>query len=267
MKSEPIFIGGQMKSGTTMLRMLISRHSKIYSGLETHWFKNELLNNFQRKDNKSIEKLKKYYGVADAEMNSIINHATSSKNFIDSFFTYLLKRSSKDIWLEKTPENVNYIDLIEEKWFRYKFIHVIRDFRDVYASWKLSNKYNLEYFVDNIKKTYFNIDDLLGRQTDKYFEIKYENLVLNTKSSMKELFQFLHQDLEEKCTKLDNEVAKSDFEKVKKIAGKESQTLISTQQPINNNKIGQYNKVLNAEEIFFIEKELKDYFILFNYNI
>lgn len=36
--NSPIFIGGQMKSGTTLVRALLSQHPNIFGGLETHWF-------------------------------------------------------------------------------------------------------------------------------------------------------------------------------------------------------------------------------------
>jgi protein-tyrosine sulfotransferase len=265
--NEPIFIGGQMKSGTTMLRMLLSRHSKIYSGLETHWFKEELLTGFSNPTNNSIDKLKQFYEVSDIDMKKIISEAENKQNFISVFFSHLLIKNNKEIWLEKTPENINHLNLIDKKWDNYKFIHVIRDFRDIYSSWKLSNKYNIEYFIDNVKRTYSELNDLLGQPTEKYLEVKYEDLVLKTRESLEKIFVFINQELEEDCTQLDLEAAKKDFKKVKEIVGKKSQTLISTQQPINKNKIGQYQKVLTSEEISLIEKELRDYLILFNYKL
>ncbi|MBT5190889.1 MAG: hypothetical protein HOM07_00975, partial [Rhodospirillaceae bacterium] len=36
--TSPIFIGGLMRSGTTLFRAMLSQHSAIASGLETHWF-------------------------------------------------------------------------------------------------------------------------------------------------------------------------------------------------------------------------------------
>ena len=38
MSSNPIFVGGYFKSGTSLLRALLGQHPDIASGLETHWF-------------------------------------------------------------------------------------------------------------------------------------------------------------------------------------------------------------------------------------
>ncbi|MDZ7696604.1 MAG: sulfotransferase [Deltaproteobacteria bacterium] len=35
---SPIFIGGLYKSGTSLLRAMLSQHSSIVGGLETFWF-------------------------------------------------------------------------------------------------------------------------------------------------------------------------------------------------------------------------------------
>ena len=34
---DPIFIGGMFKSGTSLLRAMLGRHSRLFAGLETQW--------------------------------------------------------------------------------------------------------------------------------------------------------------------------------------------------------------------------------------
>ncbi len=266
-KNEPIFIGGQMKSGTTMLRMMLSQHSNIYSGLETYWFSDDLYINYAKHSNESIDKLKMFYNIDDSEMFNIINHTKKHSGlFINSFFDFILSKESENRWLEKTPDNIRKFSLINECWKGYKFIHVIRDFRDIYASWKLSNKYNINHFINQVEISYSDKQDVLGTKTSKYCEVKYEDLVQNTKREICDLLQFLNEKFEDDCVVLDKKKAESEFDKVYRVSGKKSTTLMSTQKKINNNKIMQYKTVLNKKEIRLIESELSEYMDLFGYD-
>ena len=259
-------MGGQMKSGTTMLRMMLSRHSSIYSGLETHWFLDDLYANYDHELNNSIDKLKIFFNISTAEMNFIINETKSKNNvFINNFFNLIIQKENKNRWLEKTPDNIKYLPLIDSQWDEYKFIHVIRDYRDIYASWKLSNKYDMKYFIDQVKLSYEGNDQILGVTTSKYIEIKYEDIVLDTKKQIDKILLFLNEDYEEDCISLDNKKAKKEFDIVHEVVGYKSNTLISTMEPINNNKIGQFKTVLTKKEIHLIEQELSEYMDLFEY--
>lgn len=268
MNNTPIFIGGQMKSGTTMLRMMLSRHSNIYSGLETYWFLDDLYQDYMKSNNNSVKKLQEFFDLSENDMKSII--VTTKKNdkpFVHNFFNHILKNTSKNRWLEKTPDNIKYLNIINDNWSEYKFIHVLRDFRDIYASWKLSNKYDLNYFIDQVKSCYASNLDKIGKESDKYIEVKYENIIRHREYEVKRILSFLGEDFEVECTELDTDNAKKEFEKVYQVSGKKSVTLASTQKPISDNKIGQFKAVLSKDEISTIEKELFKYFELFGYEI
>lgn len=266
MSNSPIFIGGQMKSGTTMLRMLLARHSNIFSGLETYWFNLDLYRDYDAPNNLSINKLCHFYDVDITELTNIIHTTSNNKKiFIQNFLEYCMRREKKHRWLEKTPDNIKKLTVIENNWEIYKFIHVLRDFRDIYASWKLSKKYNLSYFLDQVQLCYSDKEQLLGMQTEKYFEVKYEDLVTDSPQEIRKILKFLNEPFQERCTSLSSETSKADFAKVFEATGKKSTTLLSTQQPIHSSKIGHYKTILTSGEISMIEKELRIYFDKFCY--
>lgn len=268
MPNSPIFIGGQMKSGTTMLRMLLARHSNIFSGLETYWFDDDLYQNHNAINNPSVEKICEFYDVSTEELSSIIQITAQNENlFIHNFLEYCMRREEKNRWLEKTPDNIKQIKTIERNWDVYKFIHVLRDFRDIYASWKLSKKYSLSFFLDQVHLCYSDKQELLATRTEKYLEVKYEKLVTESYQVIHEILSFLDEPFEEACTSLSMQTSKADFDKVFIATGKKSTTLLSTQQPINSKKIGHYKTVLTLDEIHHIEKELYMYFNKFGYVI
>jgi protein-tyrosine sulfotransferase len=266
MNNFPIFIGGQMKSGTTLLRMLLGRHSNLYSGLETFWFKDEISIDYS-KNTKDIIKIKEFYDLNDIEFLYIIELTKSNKkHVIDNLFKYICKKENKNRWIEKTPDNILYINLITKYWNdQFQFIHVIRDYRDIYASWKNSNKYNIDIFINNVKKSYKLF--LPYKNNKNILEVKYENIILHTENTIFNILDFLDETFENTCIQLDIENSKKEFEKVKKITNKESATLISTQQPIFPSKIGQYKRILTRDEIYKIESELDFLFKIYEYSI
>lgn len=268
MNNVPIFIGGQMKSGTTMLRMLLSKHSNIFSGLETYWFTDDISKKYMIPDNRSVLKLKEFYNLTDNEIKLIILQTNkNSKPFVNNFFNHLLKKSNKNRWLEKTPDNIKYLKLINDNWNSYKFIHVLRDFRDIYASWKVSKKHDIKYYIKQVKSCYDPNLDILGKKTDTYFEVKYENIINDCRKQIKRILFYLEENFQANCLELDLENSKKEFEKVYKVSGKKSITLKSTQEPINKKKINHYKSILTKDEISYIEKELEIYFKIFDYKM
>lgn len=259
---SPIFIGGQMKSGTTMLRALLSQHKNIFGGLETHWFDIDI--NIHQEDEK-IKKLALFYELDEYQIHKIFkSYHQTNRHFIDVFLTYAAHNKSKNRWVEKTPQNINNIELIEKEWELFYFIHVLRDFRDVYASWKLSGKCDVNTFIEIVKTSYQNFEK--HRISKRYLEVKYEDIVLETEKSIDYILSFLNEDFDVNCYKINTSNSKAEYEKVKKITGKESNTLKSTQKPVFNTKIAQFKKILTTEEIDIIERELGAFFHMFGYN-
>ena len=167
--NSPIFIGGQMKSGTTLVRALLSQHPNIFGGLETHWF--DVPSKVDIND-QHIVKLINFYEISHDEIESIIsNHKNSNLHFIDIFLSKLTNLNNKTRWVEKTPQNIKNIRKIINIWKKFNFIHVTRDYRDIFASWKLSGKNDLGFYIDTVMKSYDELS--LLQNNDNYYEISY----------------------------------------------------------------------------------------------
>ena len=84
-----------MKSGTSLLRKLVSRHPHIYGGLETHWFTDEFVNNW--KDGNSVRQkwLLEFFDVQEMEVSHLRNEASSAIEFFTLFMNYCTLRSKK----------------------------------------------------------------------------------------------------------------------------------------------------------------------------
>ena len=71
MNKEPIFIGGLMKSGTSLFRKLLSLHPNIFAGLETHWFKPEFTEGWQDSSSQRQKWLRGFYDVSLEDYESV----------------------------------------------------------------------------------------------------------------------------------------------------------------------------------------------------
>ena len=140
-----IFVVGCPRSGTTLLQSLLAGHSDVFSFPESHFF-NHLV---------PYATWRKYLGLArpgiEKHLNKFCKKAGIKKDFslgesvipvrikkcVREFINLLDKRAKNKgvkTWVEKTPIHLHYISTIEYYIPDAKFVHVVRDGRDVVAS-------------------------------------------------------------------------------------------------------------------------------------
>ena len=255
-ENSPVFIGGLMKSGTTLLRVLLGRHSNLYSGMETHWFSDDFLLNWQDSSTKGQKLFRDLYDFPDEVYEEIKNESSNGIDFFSRLMNFCTVRAGKNRWIEKSPDNIIHSKLIHENWPDSRLIHVVRDYRDVYASWKRKGKYNIDQFIENVKKISDNNSALIGTQTEFYIEIDYELLVRETSDSLRSVISHIGENWEDGLEKYEGD--RTDFERLKKVTGQKSLTLESISKPIFTNAIGQWRNILDKNEVRKIENELGD---------
>ncbi len=263
MENSPIFIGGLMKSGTSLLRKLISNHPNIYGGLETHWFVDDILKNWQNSMSNRQIWLRKFYDVSDSEFEVIKQKSVSGADFFNNFMTFCTQRANKKRWVEKTPDNILNMALIFEIWPDAKFIHVVRDYRDVFSSWKVNRDETLSEFIDKVLLINSKAEKKFGRKTNNYCEIDYYDLICATQQSLKTILEFLNEDWIEGLENYQGD--NWDHEKVLEVTGKKSRTTQALAKPIFKSSIGQWKKVLSKEETQTIEKELHEKMVIWGW--
>lgn len=259
----PIFIGNQERSGASLLRVFVGRHPNIFGGdsFETHWFSDEIMGNWQDPTTRRQVWLREWFGFSESEYSALQQQSTSGTNFFDRLMTFCAVREGRHRWLDKTPNNLYYYDLIQETWPGAKFIHALRDYKDVYASWKerlldgrqIMSAYD---FTKKVRQSYQQFDHLLGKRTTEYMETKYEELVHSPRDVVKAVVEFLDEpwiDGMEEYT--GNSI---EFYKVKQIIGHESRTSRNLMRPTFTSSVGRWKRDLTPEEIDVIDTELSD---------
>ncbi|HTZ77120.1 MAG TPA: sulfotransferase [Stellaceae bacterium] len=184
-----VVIGGCGSSGTTLLRRILDRHPDIECGPESTVLLDRLM---------PVEELAARFGFDAGELDSWQCRARSQAEFVAWFLDARLARSGKRIWADKTPENISRFDFVRRHFPNARFVHVIRDGRDVAASlrrqsWmKLRERSGAEalarcgaYWAERI------IAGRRSRSDPRYIEIRYEDLISRPEATLRRLLSFL----------------------------------------------------------------------------
>ncbi len=172
--APPVVIGGCARSGTTMLLAMLSAHPSIFA------FKKELgfLTQWKRDPEGS--------GYIPSRMDRMY------RELIRSRIPEGVRR-----WCEKSPANVRHIEKILEYFKeRVRFIHIIRDPRDVLTSEhpKPSKKggyyVSAERWVKDVKA------GLAFKGHPSVFTLRYEDLVRNPDMELDRICSFIGEERE-----------------------------------------------------------------------
>ena len=120
-----IVLGGCGRSGTTLLRMILDSHPAICCGPESNVFRHSALDPGE---------LALKFDLDLRRVRAIHESAGSRPAFIEAFATLCMERAGKRRWAEKTPRNIRRLDVIFRHFPQARFIHMLRDGRDVACS-------------------------------------------------------------------------------------------------------------------------------------
>jgi hypothetical protein len=245
---DPIFIGGMFKSGTSLLRAMLGRHSRLFAGLETQWL-NERWDADPDSRSRWFERMSAFFEVPLADLEKACKGAVTIETNLDRLMACLVARHKKARWIEKTPGNAGAIDRILALWPDASILHIIRDPRDVYGSMIESRKWTApEDFAARWIGTVAAARDWRkahGGSHPAYYELRYERLVLDPDGETRRVLAFLGELFESVVAEFPGQG--EDFERVRRMTGKESPTLYRLAKPISTERIGVWRSVVPAE--------------------
>jgi len=145
----PVFVVGMNGSGTTMLLDCIGRHPELYAfPKETRLIPYLMSREVSFGDLSDDDNYAQLWDTVCTL--SVFKQANNGKpvprpenwregsrslaRVLDGAFCYFAAQENKQRWCEKTPQHVQHIIALSERFPRAKFIHVIRDGRDCAAS-------------------------------------------------------------------------------------------------------------------------------------
>jgi hypothetical protein len=217
MKNPYVFVAGCPRSGTTLLQRMLDAHPNLAIFKETHWIPKwyEKRRGITSKDMVTpelISRLVAYHRFPrwpmerkDLEQLIADDKPLSYADFVTGFFDLFGKNAGKRLVGDKTPEYVRYLRTLHGLWPEAKFVHIIRDGRDVCLSainWRSGGELRRRFVPlhdDTVTTNALWWDWLVrtGRETgsslepDLYHEVRYEALVSDPGETCRKLCAFL----------------------------------------------------------------------------
>lgn len=204
-KKFPVpFIVGAGRSGNTLLRLMLDSHKNLAIPPETDFIPELIEQTRLSKQPKQefIKIISSHWRWSDCHIDkvSFIKEINSIPFFsiskgIRTFFKLYAKRFSKTRWGDKTPYYLHHMSLIQSYLPEARFIHIIRDGRDAALStlplWFGPNS------IFEAAHDWLNTIEIARQQAKKlkfYLEIKYEDLIINSEKTLKEICYFIELD-------------------------------------------------------------------------
>jgi hypothetical protein len=129
------------------------------------------------------------YGIT----HSKVNHGIA--NILEIFTKQYTKQKNKPRWAEKTPDNIFHVEFINQIFPTCQFINVIRDGRDVVCSYKQRwGRFTLLSAISTWNKAIdFSLQYRKQLPKERYFEVRYEELVTNPEKTTQDLMSYLQE--------------------------------------------------------------------------
>jgi hypothetical protein len=213
--ARPFFIVGVHRSGTTLLRYMLSSHSRLYVPPESDFIPNFFLRDPEGElsDRRIAEILDtiftKYRFMeewqGDQPDTSDFVQSMSSRTpaaLLDALYTAYARQNGAQRWGDKTPIYASYVDLIHQIFPTAQFIHIIRDGRDAALSMLVKyqeDEFHVDVFfaarnwVRRIRKAQ---SSRAGLAPDQYYELRYEDLVVDPEKELRGICDFLGETFE-----------------------------------------------------------------------
>ena len=197
------FIVGVGRSGTTMLRLMLDAHPELTIPPETH-FVPALIDAIDggATPEQAVEVMTavRQWGDLHTEPAEVLERWSALDEFeagpaLRAFYEIFPTRMGKPRYGEKTPSYVRSMIKIEGVLAEARFIHVIRDGRDVALSrWKRTLGDKDPAPASKVAETWqrrIRRAQRHGSKVRHYLELRYEDLVTDTEPNLRRICEFL----------------------------------------------------------------------------
>ena len=262
------FVCGVTRSGTTLVRLMLDSHPELAIPGETHWLP------------KLIKQCERKRHTADELADLIIDHkrwgdfrldadelrgrlrALDSVNAADairSFYLLYAEREGKTRYGDKTPGYVKEMPRIERVLPEARFVHVIRDGRDVALS-HLRMNWGPSTFEESAKlwRNRIRRARRWAPRVNHYTEVRFEDVVAGTEGALRRICDFIeldfdpamldyHERAEERLAEKARELPRRNRPPQPAAARLESHRL--AKEPPRAERVGMWRERMSADEI------------------
>lgn len=252
-----LFLLGAPRSGTTWLQLMLAEHVSVATTVEIRWFNwyiAKLLRTWKQ-EQQQIADIKQGLSsvLAEEKFLSIIRDATCTV-----YKTVLSTNPMATHILDKSTGYAQFIPEIESIIPHARYIHLIRDGRDV-ASSNINTFKIARYGENTVEKAILNwqANVTAARQNapmlgDRYLEIRYENLHHQPYEQMLTVFEFC--GLDTSNIDINHVVEAHQFDKLKQSKKLPQSDISAPVGHYRSGKIGSWQTELSSLDCYNIEK-------------
>ena len=272
-----VFIVGRGRSGTTLLQNIIdsnenavlARESKIIIHLKNKYFgvekfdeqtideliadlyKDNFFNFFWEVDQEKLTKELKSYPTNQLTFSIVCK-------IIYLHYTSFFNKKSIKIIGDKNPAYAVFIPELLEVFPDAKFIHLVRDYRDnVVSNSKAFGEKSFGYLAYGWLVFNKKIEEANYKYPNKFYTLRYEDLVSSPKEKAIEICDFLNLDFS-------NEML-SFASKINDLPITLPKNHLNLLKPINTSQVGKYKNELNDNQLGLIDFICGDFAKKYNY--
>lgn len=289
-KVRPLFVLGNPRSGTTMFRLMLTAHPGICIPPESP-FVIQYFYKYGRTSDWSPASLcliaKDVIGGADLERRWEIefdnfvefarqSHVKDYASFCRSVYLFYARAKGKTglvYWGDKNNSYRNYVHILRDLFPDAQFVHLVRDSRAVFASYRALPKSSSEYsprlpmeaakFCSQWNATLASIDRYCGVEPGaRFYFLKYEDLVSEFDKTMAALCCHLGIELHEDMRNFHAVNSKQNLEPTMYDNWK-----WRTREPITASRIDKWKTSLLPQDIAIIETLTCGNLVRFGYEL
>ena len=285
--NQPIFILGSNRSGTSMLRAILTHHPEICIPPECHfslWLHEEYSKWSESSDIsgfiKDLYQCKKFesWGIDEGELLKFITEMKPKSyaeltSAVYCFYGLKKKSDSFRYWGDKNSLWIESLPVIRELYPDVKVIHLVRDGRDVACSYReLMKREIISEYAPDLPREISAIANKWNRDIQSvlemmkelkegnFYEIRYEDILNNSGEALSGLMAFLDLEYTEDMLKF-HAIKKNPLAEPVGFLQWKEQLL----QPINGSNQKKYLKELTSEEIAEFNEISAEYLCQYNY--
>jgi len=266
------FVVGVNRSGTTLLRMMLDAHPELTIPPETHFIPEVIRRanheNTRRRLIRSITKHPRWgdFGLDEGEFRTRAKRVRplTASGAIRCFYELYAEQQGKQRWGDKTPRYMRAMPRIARALPEARFIHLIRDGRDVALSQRervidgenVTMAAMAERWQRRIVAAREGADDV---RDDVYLEVRYEDLVTETEATLRRICSFIelpfdpamldyHRRAEERLAEMNRDLDNSDNGIVRTATNRLAAHALTTEPPTTN-RCGRWRTEMKAAEV------------------
>ena len=280
------FVCGVTRSGTTLLRLMLDAHPDVAIPGETHWVP-KLIKAFERgrqsgDDAATLAIDHKRWGDFHLDGNELRErikglHPVTAADSIRAFYLMYAEREGKSRYGDKTPGYIQEMRRIQRVLPEARFVHIIRDGRDVSLS-HLRMNWGPEDYEQSARlwRNRIRRAQKIAPTIDHYTEIHFEDLVADTEGELRRICDFIdldfdpamldyHERAEDRLKEKARELPRKNRPNQTAEARMDSHKL--AKEPPRSDRVGMWRERMSEEEIAEYEAVAGDLLVELGYEL